>query len=111
MFAGSIDLVCRHIGSHVAFFTRIGFTRHFNRKRMPRMAGRAGAHAAVQINAPHTLIRPALDNRKFQFAGRFGVTRLSAGQLQFGAVAVKAGFGPGCIVGRRLGYFPVFVFC
>ncbi len=110
VFTGAVNLISRHIGTHVAFFAGIGFACYFNRKGVSGVAGRTGTHAAVQVNAPHALIGPAFDNWKFQFSGGFSVTGFSAGQLQFGAVTVITGFRPGGIVGGRSRHFTVLKF-
>jgi hypothetical protein len=56
---------------------------------------------AVQIYAPHPLIGPAFNDRKFQLTGSFGVPGFIPVKLQFGAVAVITGFGFDGIAGRR----------
>ena len=109
MLACGIDFKCRHIRSDMTLFAGVRFAGHFDRKAVARVAGRAGAHAAVQVDAADPLVGPAVDDRKFQFAGCFGVAGFMAGQHQFGAVTVIAGLGPGGIVGRHQLNFLVFV--
>ena len=101
VLAGRVHLEGRDIRPDMALLAGVRLAGHFDRKSVPGMAGRTGAHTAVQIYAPHALIGPTFDDGKFQLTGGFGIPGFIPVELEFGAVAVIAGFGLGGIIGRR----------
>ena len=67
---------------------------------MAGMTGGTGTLAAIEIHPAHTLIGPAFDDWKFQFAGVFGIPGFLADDSEPGPVTIIAGLGFGGFIGR-----------